>query len=132
MLRAAIFIFVALQVATSFALGDQVFSKFPELITVDTHVYKISFPALPDNNPELDGVCSYLKTKEVDPFSIFHYIEVRKDLPKSDKESTLIHEVLHAISHEYNVFLNEEQVLALESALYKTFKKNNWEIKIPK
>ena len=52
-------------------------------------------------------------------------IVVNMDLKPKMAVHTYIHEVIHAISEEYEVGLTEKQVLALEKALYFILKKGN-------
>jgi len=47
-----------------------------------------------------------------------------KQTPK-ESVHTYIHELLHAISDEYEVNLTENQVIALERAIYYVLKSNN-------
>ena len=45
-------------------------------------------------------------------------------------ESSLIHELLHAISEHYKIPLSEKRVRELEKALYDLFKRNGWKISV--
>lgn len=51
-------------------------------------------------------------------------IRVTKSLPSDLARSTLLHEILHAISDGYGAHLKEKQVLALETGLGALFRDN--------
>lgn len=53
------------------------------------------------------------------------HIVLNLELKAKEAVHTYLHEVLHAISQEYEVNLSEKQVLALEKALYFVLKPNN-------
>ena len=57
-------------------------------------------------------------------------ILLKHDLCKEEMESTLIHEVIHAIDFEGNIKLTEKQTLKLEAGIYEFFRVNK--IKMPK
>lgn len=44
-------------------------------------------------------------------------------------EQTLIHEMLHAIAHEFGFGLSEKKVRRLEKSLYRVFCDNGWVIR---
>lgn len=46
------------------------------------------------------------------------YIRINKEITKQQQEDTLIHEVLHIISDELKIELEERQVQILATALY--------------
>ena len=52
-------------------------------------------------------------------------IVIKDDQHPKEKVHTYIHELLHAISAEYEVNLTENQVRALEKALYYVLKSDN-------
>jgi uncharacterized protein YpuA (DUF1002 family) len=52
-------------------------------------------------------------------------IVIKDGQAPKDKVHTYIHELLHAISEEYEVNLTENQVRALERALYYVLKSDN-------
>jgi len=52
-------------------------------------------------------------------------IALKDDQPPKEKVHTYIHELLHAISDEYNVNLTETQVRSLEKAIYYMLKSDN-------
>lgn len=52
-------------------------------------------------------------------------IVIKDDQHPKEKVHTYIHELLHAISAEYEVNLTENQVRALERALYYVLKSDN-------
>jgi Zn-dependent peptidase ImmA (M78 family) len=55
-------------------------------------------------------------------------IWIKPDLNEEQAESTLIHEILHALAHHNQFPLHEDKVLVLEKALYSFFKSNGWKI----
>lgn len=67
----------------------------------------------PDGNT--DGECRYDQNQ----------IVLLKDLTPKSKVSCYIHELIHATSDEFDANLTENQVLALEKALYYWLKKGN-------
>lgn len=72
------------------------------------------------------GIC---RSDFNDGISHLNQIVISKEL-KTAKEihMTLIHEIIHAISHEYlgKYQLTENQVLKLEKGLYNVLKLNKW------
>jgi Zn-dependent peptidase ImmA (M78 family) len=58
--------------------------------------------------------------------TIFDPKEMRINLNITDskKESTFMHEVIHAISHEHEIGLTESQVLKLEKGLMRLIRLN--------
>lgn len=86
-------------------------------IKVGGHTYKI----IPDYNfkaigNDLDGTCNHY-TYEIRISERFNnLVEAR--------ETTLIHELLHAISIVYNCGLNEGQVTSLAEGLFQVMKDN--------
>lgn len=56
-------------------------------------------------------------------------IRVKKDLSISDSFSTLLHEYVHSIDHEYEVGLTHDQVYRLEKAIHDTWVGNEWKTK---
>lgn len=52
-------------------------------------------------------------------------IAIKDDQPPKEKVHTYLHELLHAISDEYEVGLTETQVRALEKAIYYILKGDN-------
>ena len=104
-----------------------VFNALPSQLKVNQVTYTITYPNIVDNRSladlgPLDGITHYRDA----------LIEIRVTQQRSNKESTVIHEMLHAISHEYKFKepLTEDQVWDLEASLYKTFQKNQWKIVI--
>lgn len=83
-------------------------------------MYQIDYLAEVDNG-KLAGVCFTGKDK---------LIEVSLDSGLEEAQSTLFHEILHAIAAEYKFDLSENKVLELEKALYETFKKNHWKVQV--
>lgn len=93
----------------------KLFKRIPVSIQLTKKVkYDITW-ARPD--PSLDHVgITHLEAK---------HIVVSLDLKPRAAVHTYIHEVLHAISEEYDANLSEKQVLALEKALYFVLKPGN-------
>lgn len=52
-------------------------------------------------------------------------IVIKSDMGDKECVKTYLHEILHAISHEYDANLTETQVRALEDALTDVLKKGN-------
>jgi len=52
-------------------------------------------------------------------------IQIANDLSESQKESTLLHEVLHLISFHLRLDLSENQVAGLEAGLYEFLQSND-------
>lgn len=52
-------------------------------------------------------------------------IAIKDEQPPKEKVHTYLHELLHAISDEYEVGLTETQVRALEKAIYYILKGDN-------
>lgn len=100
-----------------------VFQKIPKRLKIGSASYKVRLiDDLVHGKTKLDGLCEF-SPKQISVESELHYEEC---------ESTLIHEMLHAISHEYDFNLSENTVLALERAIYETFRTNNWRIVVEK
>jgi len=55
-------------------------------------------------------------------------IELCTTLSNTGRESTLIHELIHAIDFAKDIGLTENQVLKLESGLMNLFRTNGWKI----
>lgn len=95
-----------------------VFKKFPTSVKVNKKTYSIRYKQ-DIQNGKLAGLCDHL-SKEIDVL-----LEER-----TESESTVIHEILHAMAYEYKFPLSEEKVLLLEAAIYDVFKQNGWTISI--
>jgi phosphoribosylformylglycinamidine (FGAM) synthase PurS component len=94
-----------------------VFKKLPSAVLVKEQSYPITYlTTMPD-----EYGCTYYDIPR---------IEVSLDEGIENTESTVIHEVLHAMAHEYKIKLPESMVLKLEEALYETLRKNKWKIVI--
>lgn len=52
-------------------------------------------------------------------------IVIRKDMPVENQEETLLHEVIHNISDNIGIGLDENQVKQICVSLYSVFKDNN-------
>jgi len=57
--------------------------------------------------------------------SITSEIEILKNLSSSMKEETLLHEILHIISYNFNLELNETQVCGISNVLYSVLMNND-------
>ena len=101
----------------------RVFNALPGHIMVFKADYSVTFGTIVDSDSKvpLDGIIYHDKLK----------IEVEKKLPRGERESTLIHEILHAVSRQYQAHLTEKQVQALEKGIYETLVKNHWKVVIP-
>lgn len=94
-----------------------VFKKLPRSVKVKDKVYTISYTQTVEKG-ELAGRCFHDQKK----------MDIAMDQIPEEVESTVIHEILHAISYEYKFPLSESKVLKLEQALYEVFKQNGWRI----
>lgn len=52
------------------------------------------------------------------------FIEIDDSITGQTKESTFIHEALHALDNVYDIGLNEHQVAQMEAAIYAFLKDN--------
>lgn len=95
-----------------------VFKKLPSAVEIGKQTYPIVYQKQIDRG-KLAGVCYYGGHSK---------IKVSMDQEKEEIESTVFHEILHAIAHEYGVPLTEKEVLKLEQGIYETFEKNKWQI----
>lgn len=77
--------------------------KIPTQLKIGGHIYKIKLV----DPEELDKDCGQQNRAR-------NTIKIRNDLPKSQLEETIIHEVLHAINGD----LKEETVDFLSNAIY--------------
>jgi len=85
--------------------------KIPKKIKVGGHIYKIELV----DSEVLDNDCGKVnKSRNV--------IQIRKDLPQSQLEETLIHELVHTINFDWN----EERVEFVSNAIYQILKDNKW------
>lgn len=85
--------------------------KFPKSLKIGGHTVKLRFvDKMEGEHPQAAG--GWTESQNL--------IEIRKSQEPSQKEVTLIHELLHAIN--YN--LTEEQVEYLSQALYQVLKDN--------
>lgn len=94
-----------------------VFSKLPKKAKIKKTTYPISYKK---SLKDCHGIS-------------FHYrprIDISADNSKEDIESTVIHEIIHAIDCRYDLGLSEKKVLLLEAAIYGLFKDNGWKISI--
>lgn len=109
-----------------------VWSELPRHVKIGKNDYSITYVYRPLGNENLLGVTVHAKDpKNTDPK--IHYIQVA--IPESsfdEVESTVIHEILHAIAAEHHFPLPEKKVLQLEDGLFATLKENGWQINIGK
>jgi len=123
-----------------------VFWKMPNQIAVGKHIYKVKYAPnidkedldipvddktdeVHDADDLVDGDVVFFKDCNVpDITSKNHYIRIRTSMSVGEQESTVLHELVHAIAHEKGIELPERQVLKLEEGLYELFKKNDWKI----
>jgi len=100
-----------------------VFKKLPKKVVVHSRTHQVSYKKRvikKDGNLTLAGKTNHAIKK----------IEVSLNQSDDQIESTLIHEILHAIAHEYEFQLSESMVLKLEQAIYETFSQNAWKIHV--
>lgn len=85
-------------------------SRLPKAVVIRKKLYEIQYPLEIKNykGDQLSGECSFR------PRLIKVALDTREEM-----ESTLIHEILHAIAFEYKIQLPESRVLALEKGLYE-------------
>lgn len=53
-------------------------------------------------------------------------IVINKNQSNTEKLSTTLHELLHAVAMENDIPLTEKQVMALERSLFRVLKLNGW------
>lgn len=94
-----------------------IFKKLPKKIKVGRHSYSVKYMEEIEEG-KLLGVC-YLDDKR---------IEVAMEKGQREAESTILHEMLHAISEEYDLNLSEKRVIQLEKGLFETLERNGWKI----
>lgn len=97
-----------------------VFKQLPRKVRVKRKSYKVKYPTelVCESRGELHGAVTFRDK----------LIEIAKDEDLEEMESTIIHELLHALSHEYRLGLKEDKVIKIEKALYQLFKDNGWKI----
>lgn len=86
----------------------------PDKIKILGHEYPVIFQDVNETGNDNMGTHDGLKTK----------IFLRSDLSESQKESTLLHEILEAIDYNLRLNLKHEQIFSLESGLYQVLKDN--------
>ena len=79
-----------------------------------TYKVKEQEVVLNDDGHKLHGQCNYQQL----------IISLGKGFPRQKSEQTFFHEVLHAISEEYNVNLTEDQVIQLTTGIYQVYQDN--------
>jgi hypothetical protein len=95
-----------------------VFKKLPKTIEVGDSTYAVYYVKRLDRG-RLLGAC-YSESKRM---------QISMEMGRSEAESTVIHELLHAIADEYKIKkLNEKMVQQLEEAIFDVFDQNGWVI----
>lgn len=84
--------------------------KIPKTLKVGGHVYEVKLVD-PDDIQKDCGECAVDKLE----------IKIKKNMPQTMKEETLIHEAIHAM----NFGLSEESVQYLSMAFYQLLRDNN-------
>ena len=51
-------------------------------------------------------------------------IYINKNVPKSNQEATLLHEIIEGINYHFEMNLKHSSIMQLESALYQCFQAN--------
>ncbi len=82
----------------------------PETLKIGGHVYKVELV----DSEKINGNCGEINRSR-------NTILIRDDLPESQKLETVIHEVLHAINHNFT----EERIEFLSNALFQVIVDNN-------
>jgi len=109
--------------------ANRVWSRLPHHIKIGKKDYPIRYVLHPNGRKDLLGITVYTNDPNTDPKH--NYIEVAVPEPSYDElESTIIHEILHALAAEYKFKLSEKKVLELERALFATLKQNGWQIQV--
>lgn len=83
--------------------------KIPKTLKIGAHIYKV----LLVDGEDIEKDCG-----EQNP--VRQVIKIRKDMPQTQKEEVLLHEIIHVI----NISLSEETVGFLSQALYQALKDN--------
>lgn len=115
MIKESIKITIAVENEERMINWSKLYKRIPISVQVTRKVkYDITWTR---NDPSLDHMGkTMLDTK---------HIVLNLDMKPRLATHTYIHELLHAISEEYDVGLSENQVLALEKALYFILKPKN-------
>lgn len=94
------------------------FKRLPRKVRIKRKTFSVSYvPTIEEGKTA--GTVDF-GTKEI------HVATERVD--RTEVDSTILHEVLHAIANEYKFHLSEKMVLKLEKGLVSTFLKNGWRI----
>ena len=83
--------------------------KIPKTLKIQGHTFKVQQV----DTEELDNDAGEMNLSR-------GYIKVRKDLPQTQLEQTLFHEILHALNNE----MKEEEVEWLAQGIYQVLKDN--------
>ncbi len=92
--------------------------KIPKKLKIGSHIYKVKYfnRDKKDLNDNL-GSCHFTKNEII--------INSNPEIAISQKEQTLFHEILEAISYLYQLKLNHEQISIVSEAYYQVLKDNN-------
>lgn len=92
--------------------------ELPKIFQVGTHKLQIETAGEEENK----------KLKE-DGYIGRHYLDtnrivVRPDMPKERILDTIVHEIIHAVTHNYGIELEEKEVITLTTALMCAMRDN--------
>ena len=89
--------------------------KIPNQLTVGGQKYDVIITDRfkKDGNPSI-GSCQPAHNK----------IWIEKDIPKTQKETTLLHEIIEIVNTNNDLQLNHQQISTLETQLYQILKEN--------
>jgi len=90
--------------------------NIPDNIKIGGKIFKIGLANLnkTDNRKEYGGQSSIFK----------HWIKIQCDMPDSQKEETLIHEIIEIIANMNDLGLNHTQISTLSNSLYQVLVDN--------
>jgi uncharacterized protein YpuA (DUF1002 family) len=95
---------------------EKILSKLPSRIRITSKIsYELVFIERFENDESCVGETRF-DVKQ---------IVIKKNEPVTETVKTIIHEIFHAISEEYNIQLTENQVKALEKGLFTVLRINN-------
>lgn len=89
--------------------------KIPKQIKIGSHYYKVLLKNISDK--ESSNYSGYCKPTD-------NIIVVNDTLPKSQQDSTLLHEIIEAINFAYELKLEHSQIMTLETSLYQVLHDN--------
>ena len=89
--------------------------KFNDVITIGNNKYNIQFEnKVIENGEMLYGRICYLN----------NLIRITREMPEERHNETLLHEILHGISDEYDLGLKEKEVVSLAKIFYEFYNIN--------